>query len=145
MAKSSGNGDDDWPLDDPWEAMERREEKRLENKAFSQLKWPTYEDAKASIACLDTHDALVYDTEVHKWLKEMWESAHDVETIKSVGRSLADKGGLELMRTTWYSYQKVQLCMCRNRGWCDRGACDVWHLVKLDLNKHWDGIGGWMN
>ncbi len=141
----SGNGDDDWPHDDPWEAMQRREEKRLVDAAFSNLEWPSYEDAKCTIFQIDMHDALVYDTQVHGWLKELWESAHAVEVIELLGRRLADKGGLQLMQTTWYSYQKVQLCMFRNKGWCDRAAADTWHLLKLDLNKHWNGIGGWMN
>jgi len=130
---------------DYFDTMERLEEKKKECRAFAMLTWPSYEDAKTFISRLAVADALAYDEDVHTALKQLWESKHSVGLIKDVGRFLANKGGLDMMRTTWYSYQKVQLCMCRNKGWCDRGAADTWHLLKLDLNKHWDGIGGWCN
>ena len=143
--------------DDDWEVQAGKE---IEAKMFSLL-WPSHEDALSAIVVNDMRDVAgdgaMYTPEVHELLHEMFSSKHGVDSVKRVGETLhgrgkamygdaapPNSGGLRLMQSAFYSYQKVLLAASRHKHMSGFDFHRGWGELREDLYKGWNGVGDWV-
>ena len=47
------------------------------------------------------------------------------------------------LQDAWYSYQKALAVAGKLAGWNEQEDAKLWHLLKLDVSRAWDGKAGW--
>ena len=141
MATTTTFGADNRPLTEH-EKAELLRVGQWGNIIFS-LTYPSYDKADKWADKADMVHGAEYGEHVHNAFKKMFESNHDSNVVVETGRRLSDTGGLQSMQCNFYNYNVITMTMCMKAGISEQAYKEWWGNARVEINKAWDGVGGW--